>query len=214
MLGAPGAGKGTQAAFLSEKLHIPHISSGDLFRDNVKRGTPLGKKVKKYMDAGALVPDDLTVDLIADRLAEPDAREGAVLDGFPRTRAQAQALDKMADKLGAEVAGALYIDVDKEVLIKRLSGRWMCTKSSEHVYHEVAKPPKVPGKCDIDGADLYQRDDDKPETIRARMEQQLPPMFEVVDYYKERGVLSSVEGDRPMNEVALALLHCVAQPVR
>jgi adenylate kinase len=214
MLGAPGAGKGTQAALLSEKLHIPHISSGDLFRDNVKRGTQLGKKVKKYMDAGALVPDDVTVDLIAARLAKADAKEGAVLDGFPRTRAQAQALDKMLDKLGGEVAGALYIDVDKEVLIKRLSGRWMCSKSSEHVYHEVAKPPKVAGKCDVDGADLYQRDDDKPETIRARMEQQLPPMFEVVDYYKERGVLSSVEGDRPMGEVTLALLHCVAQPVR
>jgi adenylate kinase len=214
MLGAPGAGKGTQAALLSEKMRIPHISSGDLFRDNVKRGTDLGKKVKKYMDAGALVPDELTVDLIADRLANPDAKDGALLDGFPRTRAQAQALDKMAEKLGGEVAGALYIDVDKEVLIKRLSGRWMCTKSSEHVYHEVAKPPKVPGKCDVDGADLYQRDDDKPETIRARMEQQLPPMFEVVDYYKERGVLSSVEGDRPMDEVTLALLHCVAQPAR
>jgi len=214
MLGAPGAGKGTQAALLSEKLRMPHISSGDLFRDNVKRGTALGKKVKKFMDAGALVPDDLTVDLIATRLAQPDAKEGAILDGFPRTRAQAQALDKMLEKLDGEVAGALYIDVDKEVLIKRLSGRWMCSKSSEHVYHEIAKPPKVPGKCDIDGADLYQRDDDKPETIRARMEQQLPPMFEVIDYYKDRGVLSSVEGDRPMNEVTLALLHCVAQPAR
>jgi len=146
MLGAPGAGKGTQAALLSEKLRMPHISSGDLFRDNVKRGTVLGKKVKKYMDAGALVPDDLTVDLIAKRLAQPDAKEGAILDGFPRTRAQAQALDKMLEKLDGEVAGALYIDVDKEVLIKRLSGRWMCSKSSEHVYHEIAKPPKVPSE--------------------------------------------------------------------
>jgi len=214
MLGAPGAGKGTQAALLAQKLGYPHISSGDLFRDHIKRGTALGKKVKKYMDAGALVPDDVTVDMVGERLARPDAKEGAILDGFPRTRAQAQALDKILDKLDGQVDGALYIDVDKEVLIKRLSGRWLCSKTSDHVYHEVAKPPKVPGKCDIDGADLYQRDDDKPETIRARMEQQLPPMFEVIDYYKDRGVLSSVEGDRPMNEVTLALLHCVAQPAR
>jgi adenylate kinase len=214
MLGAPGAGKGTQAALLAERLGFPHVSSGDLFRDHIKRGTTLGKQVKKYLDSGALVPDDMTVQLIADRLSKPDAAEGVILDGFPRTRAQAEALDKMLNKVGSTVAAALYIDVDKEELIKRLSGRWLCTESSDHVYHEVARPPKVSGKCDIDDAALYQRDDDKPETIRARMDKQLPPMYEVIDYYTDRGVLSSVKGDRPVEEVTELLLHCIAQPVR
>lgn len=214
MLGAPGAGKGTQAARLAEKLGYPHISSGDLFRDHIRRGTALGKQVKKYMDSGGLVPDDVTVALVADRLTKPDAKDGVILDGFPRTRTQAEALDKMLDKMGGQVTQALYIDVDKEVLIRRLSGRWLCTKSTEHVYHETARPPKTPGKCDIDGAALYQRDDDKPATIRARMEKQLPPMFEVIDYYSQHGVLSTVEGDRQMDEVTLALMHCVAQPAR
>jgi adenylate kinase len=209
MLGAPGAGKGTQAARLAEQLGMPHVASGDLFRDHIKRGTDLGKKVKKFMDAGALVPDDVTIAMISDRLSQPDANDGVILDGFPRTRAQAEALDKMLGKEGGSVAAALYIDVDRDVLIKRLSGRWVCSQSSDHVYHETAKPPKKPGVCDIDGAPLIQRDDDKPETIRARMEKQLPPMFEVVDHYADRGVLNTVEGDKPMEAVTIALLHCV-----
>lgn len=209
MLGAPGAGKGTQAALLSDRLGIPHIASGDLFRDNIKRGTPLGTKVKKYLDAGALVPDDVTVAMIADRLSKPDAREGAILDGFPRTRPQAEALDRMLHKQGGQVAAALYIDVDRDELIRRLSGRWLCTKSADHVYHAVAKPPKKEGVCDIDGAPLYQRDDDRPETISARLEQQLPPMFEVIDHYTDRGVLSTVEGDKPMAQVTDDLMHAI-----
>jgi adenylate kinase len=212
MLGGPGSGKGTQAALLAGRLGYPHIASGDLFRDHMKRGTALGKQVKKYIDAGGLVPDDVTVEMVADRLSKKDARDGAILDGFPRTRPQAEALDRMLERKGGQVSQALYIDVDREVLIKRLSGRWLCSKSAEHVYHEIARPPKVPGKCDIDGADLYQREDDKPETIRARMEKQLPPMFEVIDHYAEQGVLSTVEGDRPIEEVTLALMHCVVQP--
>jgi adenylate kinase len=155
------------------------------------------------------VPDDVTVAMIADRLSQPDAKKGAILDGFPRTRPQAEALDRMLDKRGGRVAAALYIDVDREELIRRLSGRWLCTKSSDHVYHEVARPPKKQGVCDFDGSPLYQRDDDKPHTIRARLEQQLPPMFEVVDYYADRDVLSTVEGDRQMDEVTDELLHAI-----
>lgn len=212
MVGAPGAGKGTQAALLAEQLGVPHVASGDLFRDNIRSETPLGKKVKSYLDRGALVPDDVTVQMIAERLRAQDAREGVILDGFPRTRPQAEAFDRMLDRQGARVAAALYIDVDREELIRRLSGRWICSVSQDHVYHATARPPRKPGKCDIDGADLYQRDDDRPETIRARLEQQLPPMFEVVDYYKERGVLSTVEGERPVHEVTDELLHCITQP--
>ena len=209
MVGAPGAGKGTQAALLSERMGIPHIASGDLFRDNVKRETPLGKKVKKYLDAGSLVPDEATVAMIADRLSESDAREGAILDGFPRTRPQAEALDRMLHKKGGQVAAALYIDVDREELIRRLSGRRLCTKAADHVYHEITRPPKKSGVCDIDGAPLYQRDDDKPETISARLEQQLPPMFEVVDYYTDRDVLSTVEGDKTVEAVTADLMHAI-----
>ena len=141
MLGGPGSGKGTQAALLAQQIGMPHVSSGDLFRDNIRRGTDLGKKAKKFMDQGALVPDDVTIAMISDRLAKPDAKDGVILDGFPRTRAQAEALDKMLNKRGGSVSAALYIDVDRDELFKRLSGRWVCSKQSDHVYHEVAKPP-------------------------------------------------------------------------
>ncbi len=214
MVGAPGAGKGTQAALLAERLGLPHVASGDLFRDNIKRVTPLGKKVKDYLERGALVPDDLTIQLIADRLSQADAREGAILDGFPRTRRQAEELDAMLARLGGRVAAALYIDVDREELIRRLAGRWICSVSPKHVYQDVARPPRVKGVCDVDGAKLVQRDDDKPETIRARLEQQLPPMFEVVDYYCEHDVLSTINGDRPVVEVTDELLHAVAAPAQ
>ncbi|MEA2678255.1 MAG: adenylate kinase [Chloroflexota bacterium] len=214
MVGAPGAGKGTQAALLSERLGIPHVASGDLFRDNIKRGTALGKKVKSFLETGTLVPDSITVQMISDRLAQPDAAEGAILDGFPRTRPQAEALDAMVVKMNGEVAAALYVDVAREELLRRLSGRWICTVTPDHVYHAVARPPKVDGVCDIDGAPLYQRDDDKPATVEARLEGQLPPMYEVVDYYTDRGVLSTVDGDGEVAAVTEALLHAIAQPVR
>jgi len=212
MVGAPGAGKGTQAALLADRLGVPHVASGNLFRDHIQRESQFGKKVKTYIDRGSLVPDDLTVQMISNRLTEKDAREGAILDGFPRTRPQAQALDKMLDRNGGRVAAALYIDVDRDELIRRLSGRWLCSVASDHVYHDTARPPKVAGKCDIDGAELYQREDDKPATIRARLEQQVPPMYEVIDYYKDRGVLNTVKGDRPMAQVTDDLMHAIAQP--
>jgi adenylate kinase len=214
MVGAPGAGKGTQATLLAERLGLPHVASGDLFRENIRDETPLGRRVREYVDSGALVPDELTIDLIADRLSRPDANQGAILDGFPRTRPQAEALDAMLARMGGLVAAALYIDVDREELVHRLSGRWICSVSPAHVYHEMARPPRVAGVCDIDGAALMQRDDDKPETIRARLQKQLPPMFEVVDYYSERGVLSTIDGERPVAEVTDELLHAITSPAR
>jgi adenylate kinase len=214
MVGGPGAGKGTQAQLLAQRLGLMHLSSGDLFRDNIKRKTALGMKARAYMEKGALVPDDMTVQMIDERLGQSDAATGVVLDGFPRTRAQAEALDKMLAKRGAQVDQALFVDIDREEVVRRLSGRWLCSKTSDHVYHSVAKPPKVPGKCDIDGAPLVQRDDDKPETIRARLEQQLPPMYEVVDYYKESGRLSTVNGEKQIQEVSDALLRAIAQTAR
>ena len=209
MVGPPGAGKGTQAALLSERLGLPHVASGDLFRDHIRRETPLGKKVKTYLDRGALVPDDVTVQMIAERLRADDAECGVILDGFPRTRPQAEALDKMLSKLGGRVGTALYIDVDREELVRRLSGRWLCTESSDHVYHEVTRPPKKAGVCDVDKAQLYQREDDKPDTIRARMELQLPPMYEVIDYYTDRDVLTTVDGAEPVEKVTEQLMHYI-----
>ena len=214
MVGGPGAGKGTQASLLAKRLGLVHVASGDLFRDNISRETALGKKVKGYLSKGALVPDDVTAQMINDRLNQPDAAEGVILDGFPRTRAQAEALEKMLGKRGAHVDQALFVDVDKNEVVRRLSGRWLCSKTPDHVYHTIARPPKVPGKCDIDGAPLVQRGDDKPETITARLEQQLPPMYEVVDYYAERNALSTVNGDKSIDDVADALLRAIAQPAR
>ncbi len=212
MVGAPGAGKGTQAARLAERLGVPHIASGDLFRSHMRERTPLGVKAARYIERGALVPDSLTVTLIEDRLSQPDAAEGAILDGFPRTVAQAQALDQTLAGRGGRVAGALFVDVDRDGLLRRLSGRWICSKSEKHVYHEFSRPPKVAGRCDLDGEPLYQREDDRPETVRARLDKQLPPMYEVVDYYTERGVLTAVDGDRSIDEVTDALLRAITQP--
>jgi adenylate kinase len=212
VIGGPGAGKGTQAALLSERLGLPHVASGDLFRSHIRDNTALGRKAKGYIDRGELVPDELTVRLVADRLSQADAREGAILDGFPRTRPQAEALDALLERVGGRLAGALYVDIEREVILRRLSGRWTCRASDEHVYHDVTRPPRVPGRCDIDGAELYQREDDQPETVLARMGKQLPPMYEVVDYYTDRGVLTSVDGDQPVPDVTEALLRAIALP--
>jgi adenylate kinase len=214
LIGPPGAGKGTQAQRLAERMSVPHIASGDLFRRHISQGTELGREAERYMREGALVPDRLTVKMIEQRLAEPDAAEGAILDGFPRTRPQAEALDALLARRGARVAGALYIDVDREVLLRRLSGRWLCGASADHVYHELTRPPRRPGVCDVDGSPLLQRDDDKPATVKARLDKQLPPMYEVVDYYAEQGLLSTVDGDQPIPDVTEALLRAIAAPAR
>ena len=209
LIGGPGAGKGTQAQLLSERLGVPHVASGDLFRSHMRDGTRLGQQAERYIVAGSLVPDEITVRMIEERLGEPDAADGVILDGFPRTRPQAEALDELLERRGGRVAGALYLDVDRDVLLRRISGRWICRETEDHLYHELTRPPQVAGQCDLDGSPLYQRPDDEPATVQARLDQQLPPMFEVVDYYTERGVLSAVNGDLPPEQVTEALLRVI-----
>ncbi len=213
MVGAPGAGKGTQAAILARALGVPHVASGELFRAAIRAETPLGRQVQEFMRRGALVPDDLAIRLILQRLAEPDAADGAILDGFPRTRPQAAALDAALARRGAKVTGALYVGVREQELLRRLSGRWLC-RAEGHSYHAVDHPPARPGVCDIDGSELYQRDDDRPATVRARLERQLPPMYEVVDHYTERGVLTAVDGEQSIEQVTEVLLRAMTQPAR
>lgn len=213
MVGAPGAGKGTQAQILAARLGIPHVASGELFRAAVHNGSPLGRTVAGYLQQGALVPDKVAIAVVLERLHESDAANGAILDGFPRTRPQAEALDAALGRMGKGVAQALYVGVREAELRRRLSGRWLC-RANDHIYHVIDRPPRRPGICDIDGSELYQRPDDRPQTVQARLASQLPPMYEVVDYYTERGVLTSVDGEGPVAEVTDALLRAVAQPIR
>ncbi len=208
MIGAPGAGKGTQAGILSERLHLPHVASGELFREAMREGSSLGKEIAGYVTRGALVPDDLSIRVVLERLSRADASDGAILDGFPRTRAQAEALDEALERLGEPIAGAFYIGVSEPELMRRLAGRWIC-RAAGHAYHEIYQPPRVPGICDEDGSELYQRVDDQPETVRARLEQQLPPMYEVIDYYTDRRILCTVDGEGSIEQVTEALLSAI-----
>lgn len=204
LLGAPGAGKGTQAPLLAERLGIPVVATGDLFRAAVRDGTPLGIEARRYMDAGQLVPDEVTVRLLLERLGRQDAAAGVILDGFPRTAVQAKALDEALDGRGARVSAAVLVDVPAEELIRRMSGRWVC-RGAGHPYHETSSPPRVPGVCDLDGSELYQRADDQPETIRNRMAQQLGALAEVIEHYRSAGCLSTVDGLQGITEVASAI---------
>lgn len=213
MVGAPGSGKGTQAVILGERLGLPNVASGELLREAARSDTALGREASGFMARGALVPDDLVLRLIGQRLRQPDAADGVILDGFPRTRLQAEALDESLRRRGAGVEAALFIDVPREELFHRLSGRWLC-RAAGHPYHEVDRPPRTPGVCDIDGSELYQRPDDEPGTVRERLQRQLPPMYEVADYYSERGLLSTIQGDAPIEQVTEALLRAIAQPAR
>lgn len=211
LLGAPGAGKGTQAHVLARHLGLPRVATGDLFRAALREGTPLGLSAKGYMDRGELVPDEITVGMLLERLAAPDAARGVILDGFPRTRSQAEALDRALAERGAEVEAALLVDVPSDELLQRLSGRWLC-EAAGHTYHETAYPPRVAGICDICGSRLIQRDDDRPEVVRARLAKQLGAMEEVVDHYRTAGLLQSVDGRRPIAAVSNDLLDCI-EPV-
>ena len=193
MLGPPGVGKGTQAKILSEKTGLAHISSGDLFRENLKNQTELGKLAQTYMTKGELVPDDVTVAMIKDRLTRPDCTAGAVLDGFPRTPAQAEALSSLLKDFKGQVDVVPYITAEPEVLIERLSGRWTCSINGAHVFNEKTNPPKNDKKCDFDGADLYQRDDDKPETVKNRIKVYLEQTSPLISYYRERGKLAEID---------------------
>jgi adenylate kinase len=208
MLGAPGAGKGTQSEILKERLQLVHVSSGDLLRDHIARGTELGKVANEYMARGELVPDHLIIAMILDRLQMPDAERGVLLDGFPRTTRQAEALDEVLDFQGKRVNAALYVYVPDELLIERLSGRWIC-RAEGHIYHEIYAPPKVPGICDIDGSELYQRDDDKRETVVKRLDVFHRDTEPIIDYYRREGVLCEIDGNRPIEVVTEELLDCL-----
>ncbi|MCU0489556.1 MAG: adenylate kinase [Anaerolineales bacterium] len=206
LLGPPGAGKGTQAKIISQEKGLPHISSGDIFRENLKNQTELGVLAKGYMDRGELVPDDLTIAMIRDRLSRPDCVGGALLDGFPRTPAQAAALDVMLAEMGGKVNWVPYINVPEAELVERLTGRWTCRLNPAHIYNIKSNPPAKAGVCDIDGGELYQRDDDKEETVKNRIQVYFKQTMPLIDYYRAAGVLVEVDGKQSIEKVGLDLL--------
>ena len=197
MLGAPGAGKGTQAKMLADKYKIPHVSTGDIFRANIKNGTELGTKAKVYMDQGMLVPDELTCDLVVDRIKQDDCKDGYILDGFPRTIPQAECLDKALDALNDKIDFAVNVEVPDENIIRRMSGRRACL-SCGRTYHIVYNPPKEEGICDECKKELVLRDDDKPETVEKRLKVYHEQTQPLIDYYRNKGVLAEVDGSRDM----------------
>ena len=204
MLGAPGAGKGTQAKMIADKYGVPHISTGDIFRANIKNGTELGMEAKKYMDQGLLDPDELTVRILLDRVAQDDCKNGYVLDGFPRTIPQAEVLDSELTKLGDHIDYALNVDVPDENIVKRMSGRRACLTCGA-TYHIEHVPPKKEGICDVCGSELVLRDDDKPETVKNRLNVYHEQTQPLIDFYTEKGVLKTVDGTVPMEEVFAAI---------
>ena len=211
LLGAPGAGKGTQAPALAGRLGIPVLASGDLLRDAVANGTPLGREADRYMSRGQLVPDDTMVRVFLDRLEAEDARKGAILDGFPRTKVQAEALDAALAETGRGVDRAAYVDVPLEDLVKRMANRRICTANG-HVYNLVSNPPPEGSVCDLDGSKLVQRADDEEATVRARMAQQVPPLLDVVEHYRGRDVLATVDGRQSIDEVTEAIMAAIHDP--
>jgi len=209
LIGAVGAGKGTQADLLSDALGVPHLASGDLFRQALREGTPLGELARTYMERGDLVPDDVTIGMFMERLGQHDAARGAILDGFPRTVAQARSLDETLSGQGERIARAIYIDLPTYELVTRVSGRSVCPTCGT-VYHDVTEPPRVLGVCDRDGTTLIRRDDDRPEVVRARLEKQVPPMLEVVDHYRDSGKLAVVDGSKPIGDVLRDIREALA----
>jgi adenylate kinase len=213
LLGPPGAGKGTQAERLEAKLKLPHVASGDLFRENMRNETELGLLARKYIDKGDLVPDDVTIAMVRERLQRPDCAQSVILDGFPRTLPQAHSLDKMLADMGRKLDGVLYIAVPDEELVRRLSGRWMCSQCQAS-YHTIFSPPSKEGVCDACGGVLYQREDDRSETVRARLtvyHQQTAPL---IDYYRQAGLLVGVDGVGDIETVSEALLEAVRNLVK
>jgi adenylate kinase len=199
LLGPPGAGKGTQAERMTDDFDLPYISTGDMLREAVKTGTDLGKKAKSYMDKGELVPDGVIIGVILEKVEGAEAADGFILDGFPRTIAQAEALDEAFAKLGRDLTAAILLEVPDDELVRRLSGRRV--SPAGRVYHVDFNPPKVPGQCDVDGSDLIQRDDDKPEVVRKRLEVYHSQTAPLIDYYEDRGILKRFDGTRPPTEV-------------
>jgi len=206
LVGSVGAGKGTQAAALSGELGLAHLASGNLFRQALRDGSPLGEQARTYMDRGDLVPDDITIQMFMHELAQPAAARRAILDGFPRTVAQARALDATLAERGEQIERVISIEVPVEELVARVAGRRVCPVCGTP-YHVDGDPPRVPGRCDRDGAELQQRDDDRPEVVRARLEKQVRPMLEVLDYYDRKGIVQHIDGTQPIPGVTKAILE-------
>lgn len=200
LMGLPGAGKGTQAEKIVEKYEIPHISTGDMFRAAMKEGTELGLKAKSYMDNGELVPDEVTIGIVRERLSKGDCKKGFLLDGFPRTVAQAEALESIMNDLGKKIDYVIYIDVNKDLLMERLTGRRIC-KNCGSTYHLIFNPPKSPGKCDRCGGELYQRADDNAETVQNRLDVNLKQTKPLIDFYSEKGYLKKIDGTQEIQKV-------------
>jgi adenylate kinase len=205
LVGPVGAGKGTQAAALSGELGLAHLASGNLFRQAVIDGSPLGEQARVYMERGDLVPDDMTIEMFMHELSKPAAARGAILDGFPRTVTQARALDATLAERGEQIERVISIEVPMEELVARVAGRRVCPECGTP-YHVDSDPPKVPGRCDNDGTELQQRDDDRPEVVRARLEKQVRPMLEVLDYYDQKGMVQHVDGTQPIPAVTREIL--------
>lgn len=213
LLGAPGAGKGTQADIVCKELNLPHIATGDLYRENVARGTELGREAKPYMDKGQLGPDELTIRMIRERIRQPDCGSGCVFDGYPRTIGQAEALDQLLREQGQRVDKAIYIDVPEEELIARLSARRIC-RNCQTPYHLISSPPRESGKCDKCGGELYQRSDDNPETVKERLNVFFAQTMSVLDFYEEQQKLIRVDGNRGIEAVAQDVLATVREAER
>lgn len=209
-MGAPGAGKGTQASMVAQKLNLVHISSGDLFRQALEQGTELGKQAKAYMERGILVPDEITIQMVMERLSAPDCENGVILDGFPRNQPQAEALDSALGEQGKAIDKAVYIRVSEEELVSRLSSRWLC-RQCQAVYNMVNSPPKVKGKCDKCGGELYQRPDDRPETVKKRLDVYFAETAPLIEYYRRQGKLLEVEGEGSVEEVTQRIVSALPE---
>ena len=201
LFGAPGAGKGTQASIVSKKLNLVHVASGDLFREALGQGTELGIRAKSYMEQGMLVPDEITINMVLERISAPDCKSGVILDGFPRNLQQAKALDKALAEQSKAIDAAVYIKVTEEKLLKRLSGRWIC-RNCQAPYHEVDSPPRIQGKCDKCGGELYQRPDDTMETARKRLEVYATETAPLIDYYVREGKLLEIDGEGSIDKIS------------
>ncbi|MFJ4975856.1 adenylate kinase [Streptomyces coeruleorubidus] len=209
LVGPPGAGKGTQAAFLAKNLSIPHISTGDLFRANISQQTELGKLAKSYMDAGNLVPDEVTIAMAKDRMGQPDAVNGFLLDGFPRNVSQAEALDELLEAESMQLDAVLDLEVPEDEVVKRIAGRRVCRNESAHVFHVTYKPPAKEGVCDVCGGELYQRDDDSEETVRKRLEVYHTQTEPIIDYYKAQGLVVTISALGKVEDVTTRAMEAL-----
>ena len=210
LLGLPGAGKGTQAAIIKERTGLPHVTTGELFRENIRAGTELGKQAQPFVESGRLVPNELTIGMLLDRIAQPDCAGGCMFDGFPRNTEQAEALDEALSATGKQIDKAIYIPVATEELVRRLAGRWSCPKCGA-VYHETNQPPKQAGVCDNCGSQLYQREDDRPEVVRTRLEVNLKNLEPLLGHYRRQGKLLEVDGERPVDEITRDILRLLQE---